>query len=129
LVESFKSTLDEVRECDILLHIVDIAHPQFEDHVKTVQQTLLDIGAGEKPTLMVFNKIDLYRERYFDDLLDQDTRRELEADLQQQLRNTYGENVFISAHTKENIDDLRERMTRMVKESYVVRYPHQVKGW
>lgn len=129
LVESFKSTLDEVRECDILLHVVDIAHPQFEDHVKTVQQTLLDIGAGEKPTLMVFNKIDLYRERYFDDLLDQQTRRELEAELQQRLLNTYGPNVFISAHTKENIDELRERMTRMIKESYVIRYPHQVKGW
>ncbi len=129
LVESFKSTLDEVRECDILLHVVDIAHPQFEDHVKTVQKTLLEIGAGEKPTLMVFNKFDLYRERYFDDLLDRDTRLELEVELRQRLQTTYGENVFISAHTKENIDELRERMTRLIKESYVIRYPHQAKGW
>ncbi|MEZ4941130.1 MAG: GTPase HflX [Saprospiraceae bacterium] len=129
LVESFKSTLDEVRECDILLHVVDIAHPQFEDHVKTVQKTLQEIGAGEKPTLMVFNKFDLYRERYFDDLLDRDTRLELEIELRQRLQTTYGENVFISAHTKENLDELRERMTRLIKESYVVRYPHQVKGW
>lgn len=129
LVESFKSTLDEVRECDILLHVVDIAHPQFEDHVKTVQQTLHDIGAGDKPTLMVFNKIDLYRERYFDDLVDAKTRHELEVELRQRLQNSYGENEFLSAHTKENIDALRERMTRLIKESYVVRYPHQVKGW
>ncbi|MCB0532027.1 MAG: GTPase HflX [Lewinellaceae bacterium] len=129
LVESFKSTLDEVRECDILLHVVDIAHPQFEDHVKTVQKTLQEIGAGEKPTLMVFNKMDLYRERYFDDLLDRNTRVELEIELRQRLQTTFGENVFISAHTKENLDELRDRMTRLIKESYVVRYPHQVKGW
>ncbi len=129
LVESFKSTLDEVRECDLLLHVVDIAHPQFEDHVRTVQQTLQEIGAGDKPTLMVFNKIDLYRERYFDELLDAATRRELESELQQSLQHRYGENVFVSAHTKENIDDLRDRMTRLIKEVYVIRYPHQVKGW
>ncbi|MCC6461277.1 MAG: GTPase HflX [Saprospiraceae bacterium] len=129
LVESFKSTLDEVRECDILLHIVDVAHPQFEDHVRTVQKTLQEIGAGEKPTLMVLNKMDLYRERYFDDLLDTDTRADLEVELKQRLLHTYGENVFISAHTKEGMDDLRERMTRLIKESYVIRYPHQVKGW
>lgn len=129
LVESFKSTLDEVRESDILLHVVDVAHPQFEDHVRTVQKTLQELGAGEKPALMVFNKIDLYRERYFDDLLDTDTRRELEIDLAERLLNTYGENVFISAHTKEGIEALRDRMTRLIKEAYVVRYPHQVKSW
>lgn len=129
LVESFKSTLDEVRESDILLHVVDVAHPQYEDHVRTVQKTLEELGAGEKPALMVFNKIDLYRERYFDDLLDARTRRELESELAERLLNTYGENVFISAHTKEGIETLRERMTRLIKEAYVVRYPHQVKGW
>ena len=129
VVESFKSTLDEVRESDILLHVVDVAHPQYEDHVRTVQKTLEELGAGEKPALMVFNKIDLYRERYFDDLLDARTRRELESELAERLLNTYGENVFISAHTKEGIETLRERMTRLIKEAYVVRYPHQVKGW
>ncbi|MBL7796541.1 MAG: GTPase HflX [Saprospiraceae bacterium] len=129
LVESFKSTLDEVRESDILLHVVDVAHPQFEDHIRTVQKTLQELGAGEKPILMVFNKIDLYRERYFDDLLDADTRRELEADLDERLLNTYGEHVFLSAHTKEGLESLRERMTRLIKEAYVVRYPHQVKSW
>jgi GTPase len=129
LVESFKSTLDEVRESDILLHVVDVAHPQFEDHVRTVQSTLLELDVAEKPTLMVFNKIDLYRERYFDDLLDQTTRHDLEMDLQARLRDAFGENIFISAHSKEGIDDLKERMTRLVKEAYVVRYPHQVKAW
>lgn len=129
LVESFKSTLDEVRESDILLHVVDVAHPQFEDHIRTVQNTLQELGAGEKPILMVFNKIDLYRERYFDDLLDAATRRELEADMDERLLNTYGEHVFLSAHTKEGLESLRERMTRLIKEAYVVRYPHQVKSW
>lgn len=129
LVESFKSTLDEVRESDILLHVVDLGHPQFEDHIKTVQSTLQDIGCADKPTLMVFNKVDLYRERAYDDLLDAATRRDLEQELRQRLLNTYGENVLISAHTKEGIDELRERLTRLIKESYVVRYPHQVKGW
>ncbi|MCB0528889.1 MAG: GTPase HflX [Saprospiraceae bacterium] len=129
LVESFKSTLDEVRESDILLHVVDVAHPQFEDHVRTVQQTLQELGAAEKPTLMVFNKMDLYRERWFDELLDQSTRKEIEQDLRDRLREAYGENIFISAHTKEGIDALRERLTRLIKEAYVVRYPHQVKSW
>jgi GTPase len=129
LVESFKSTLDEVRECDILLHVVDVAHPQFEDHIRTVQKTLEELGAGEKPTLMVFNKIDLYRERYFDELLDAATRLDLEEELGQRMLNTYGESVFMSAQTKEGVEILRERMTRLIKESYVVRYPHHVKSW
>jgi len=129
LVESFKSTLDEVRESDILLHVVDVAHPQFEDHIKTVVSTLQDIGAGEKPTLMVYNKIDLYRERYYDELLDAETKTEIEQELRERLGNNYGENVFLSAHTKEGIEDFRERLTRLIKEAYVVRYPHQVKGF
>jgi GTP-binding protein HflX len=129
LVESFKSTLDEVRESDILLHVVDVAHPQFEDHIRTVQNTLKELGAADKPTLMVYNKMDLYRERYFDELVDKATRIELEAELADRLRHAYGENVFISAHTKENVEELRERMTRLIKECYVIRYPHQVKSW
>jgi GTP-binding protein HflX len=129
LVESFKSTLDEVRESDILLHVVDIAHPQFEDQIRTVQQTLQELGAADKPTLMVYNKIDLYRERYFDDLLTEQEKTDIEAELRERLLNSFGENVFISASTKEGIDQLRERMTRLIKETYVVRYPHQVKSW
>jgi GTP-binding protein HflX len=129
LVESFKSTLDEVRESDILLHVVDVAHPQFEDHIRTVQQTLQELGAAEKPTLMVFNKIDLYRERWYDDLLDDSTKAEIEKDLRERMMHTYGESVFISAHSKEGMDDFKERLTRLIKETYVVRYPHQVKTW
>lgn len=129
LVESFKSTLDEVRESDILLHVVDVAHPQFEDQVRTVQNTLQELKVSDKPTLMVYNKIDLYRERYFDDLLDEQTRRDLEVELAERLKESFGENIFISAHTKEGIDLLRERMTRLIKEAYVVRYPHQVRSF
>jgi GTP-binding protein HflX len=129
LVESFKSTLDEVRESDILLHVVDLAHPQFEDHIATVQKTLQELGAADKPTLMVFNKTDLYRERYFDDLLNAETRQDIELELRERLKNNYGENIFISAHTKEGIEELRERLTRLIKEMYVIRYPHQVKSW
>ncbi|MCK6694346.1 MAG: GTPase HflX, partial [Thermoanaerobaculia bacterium] len=72
---------------------------------------------------------DLYRERYFDELLDTATRKELETELRERLLHANGENVFISAKSKEGVEELRERMTRLIKESYVVRYPHQVKGW
>jgi GTPase len=129
LVESFKSTLDEVRECDLLLHVVDVAHPQYEDHVRTVQSTLQELGVEDKPTLMVFNKIDLYREITFDDLLDKETRQTLETELQEYLTHTYGENVLISAQSKEGIESLRERLTRLIKELYVIRYPHAVRTW
>ena len=129
LVESFKSTLDEVRESDILIHVVDVAHPQFEDQIRTVQKTLLELGAADKPTLMVYNKIELYRERVFDDLLEPETRLMLEAELKSNMLHQFGENIFISALTKEGMDDLRDRMMRLIKELYVIRYPHQVRTW
>ena len=130
LIESFKSTLDEARESDLLLHVVDIAHPQYEDHIASVTKTLNDLGAGDKPTLMVFNKIDLYRERYFDDLLDPADRADIERDLENNLRETYGhEVIFVSALTKENMDGLREKVASMVRKEYNVRYPYQAKQW
>ncbi len=129
LVESFKSTLDEVRESDLLLHVVDVAHPQFEDHIRTVQQTLAELGAAEKTTIMVYNKIDLYRERYFDALLDAQTRRDLERELAERLRNTFGEGVFISARTREGIDALRELMSSHIRGLYLTRYPHRMQAW
>lgn len=130
LVESFKSTLDEVRESDILLHVVDVSHPQFEDHIETVNLTLKSIEAGDKPTLMVFNKIDLYRERYFDAYLDEELRLQIEAELQEKLRNKYSfDNVFVSAKTKEKVDVLKPKLEQMIKEMYVVRYPHQARKW
>jgi GTP-binding protein HflX len=129
LVESFKSTLDEVRESDILLHVVDVAHPQFEDQVRTVQKTLEELGVGEKPVLMVYNKIDLYRERWFDHLLDAPTRRELELELQERLMHAFGEHVFISAQSREGVEAFRNRLGQLIREAYVVRYPHEVRSW
>lgn len=130
LVESFKSTLDEVRESDILIHVVDFAHPQYEDHIETVNQTLKDLDALDKPTIMVFNKLDLYRERYFDDLLGEETKEEILTDLKDTMSNRYDqENIFISAKEKENINELRELIKKYVSEAYEERYPYQVKKW
>ena len=130
LVESFKSTLDEAKESDILLHVVDIAHPQYEDQINTVQKTLKDLDAIDKPILFVFNKMDLYREKNFDDYLEEATKEEIMVELTENLRKNHaGDHVFISAIKKENIDDLRKKITKLVKEQYVVRYPYQAKKW
>ena len=130
LIESFKSTLDEVRESDILLHVVDIAHPRYEEHLKTVNETLEELGAREKPTLLVFNKIDLYREKYFDKLLDPETKAEIEKELSMNLSYEYGhDNVFVSALDKDNLGKLKEKVIKMVKREYQVRFPYEVKTW
>lgn len=130
LVESFKSTLDEVRESDILLHVVDISHPQYEDQINTVNKTLLELGAHDKQTLMVFNKIDAYRKKNFDDLLEEEVKIEILDEIQEKIGNTHGvENIFISAITKENIDLLREKVRVMAEEMYRIRYPYQAKQW
>ncbi len=130
LVESFKSTLDEVRESDMLVHVVDISHPNFEDHINTVNKTLKELEAIDKPTIIVFNKIDRYRDLYFDDLLDAKTRRELENDLKESLQKTHEkEIIFISALKKENITDLRNLLQTKIQHLYTLRYPHQVKHW
>lgn len=130
LVESFKSTLDEVRESDLILHVVDIAHPQFDDQIKTVNSTLAELGVENKPTFFVFNKVDLYRERYFDDYVDEETRSMLMNELEEKLRNRYEhDNVFISALNKENIDLFREKVTTLVRDLYEIRYPYQAKHW
>ncbi len=130
LIESFKSTLDEVRESDILLHVVDIAHPQHEDHIRTVNQTLKELGALDKPTLLIFNKIDLYREREYDNYVPDEVKAEIEEGLQKNLSNTFEQEVlFVSAHTKENIGELRKRLKKMVYDQYMVRYPYQAKRW
>ena len=130
LVESFKSTLDEVRESDLLIHVIDISHPQHEDHIATVNQTLKDLGVDDKPTLMVFNKIDLYKSNHFDKFLDEATKMDILNELQQNYRNTYDtDNIFISAVTKENLVELRDKMRVMIEKEYDVRYPHQRKFW
>ncbi len=130
LIESFKSTLDEVRESDVLLHVVDISHPQYEDQIKTVSKTLQDLDVQEKPTLMIFNKIDRYRKLYFDDYLEEETKKEIEAELKENLKNEFEhDNIFISALTKENMDGMRARLTKLVRDQYEIRYPYQVKTW
>lgn len=130
LVESFKSTLDEVRESDILLHVVDLAHPQHEDHIRTVNETLKELGALEKPTLMVFNKVDLYRERNYDLYLEDDVKEEIESGLKQRLEAQFDqESVLVSAITKENVETLRSKMMEMVKGQYHIRYPYIAKQW
>ena len=130
LIESFKSTLDEVRESDILLHVVDIAHPQYEDHINTVNKTLKDLEAIDKPTLMVFNKMDLYRERYFDEYLDKENKLRIEQELQDNLKsNLNRDNVFVSAIQKENISVLKEKMKVLIETEYQKTYPYRTKQW
>lgn len=126
LVESFKSTLDEVREADILLHVVDISHPNYEEQVAVVKQTLKEIGCAEKPTVMVFNKIDAYTYTPASDFdLDEPGRRNLSLE---DLKNSYmyKENmpaVFISAKEKTNINKLRNDLYKMVAEIHAGRWP------
>lgn len=130
LVESFKSTLDEVREADILLHVVDVSHPQYEDHIHAVHQTLEEIKIEQKPTIMVLNKIDLYRKQHYDDFLADDIKVQIEEEIQDRLRNEYSvDTVLISAATGEHINLLREKLTAAVSESYEVRYPFRPKEW
>jgi GTP-binding protein HflX len=125
LVESFKSTLDEVREADCLLHVVDISHPAYEDQMGTVNKTLQDIGAFDKPTLTIFNKMDLYEQQVFDPWLDEAVKQDLIKQLKRRWDNlTHGNCVFISATERKNIEELRETILRKVRELYHDRYPY-----
>ena len=128
LVESFKSTLDEVNEADILLHVVDIAHPNFEEHIDSVNQLLSDIGAIDKPTLMIFNKIDVYYPEPLDDddLTTPRTTKHYSLDELQQswMANTHGDAIFISAQQKIYIDKLRELLYQKVREIHITRFPY-----
>jgi len=130
LVESFKSTLDEVRESDLLVHVVDLAHPQYEEHIDNVNEILNELGVADKPQLMVFNKVDLFRVRHFDDYLDKKTREEIEVDLQQRLSLRYdAPNVLVSATTGENVDRLRSELVERVREMWTQRFPHRTPMW
>lgn len=129
LVESFKSTLDEVREADVLLHVVDISHPAFEDHIRVVNETLKDIKAQDKPIVLVFNKIDAYKhvERDETDLV---TPMKLENFTLDELKKTYMAKykmptIFISAMHKENVEELKETIYHLAKTIHLERYPHQ----
>lgn len=128
LVESFKSTLDEVREADVLIHVVDISHKNFEDQINVVKQTLQDIGAGDKPTILVFNKTDAftYTHKEEDDLSPV-TKENLSLD---EIRRTWMSGLsetavlFISARNKENIDEFKQTVYKIVKELHLKRYPY-----
>ena len=128
LIESFKSTLDEVRDADLLLHIVDISHPNFEEHIASVNQILSEIKSLEKPTIMVFNKIDAYTHQEIeqDDLLTERTSRHftLEEWKQTWMNRMKGDTLFISAINKENIEEFREKVYKKVREIHITRFPY-----
>ena len=126
LVESFKSTLDEVREADILLHVVDISHPQYEEQIGVVNTTLQDIKAFEKPVLLIFNKMDQYEKNTFDPWLEENVKNEMLNELKEKWElETDHHSVFISATEKRNIDELRSIILKKVKELYQSRYPYK----
>ena len=126
LVESFKSTLDEVREADILLHVVDISHPEFEDHINVVNETLAEIGARDKQTILVFNKIDAYTYvKKDEDDLTETTRENLSLeDLKRSWMGKMEDCIFISATQKDNIDELRDLLYERAKAVHITRYPY-----
>ncbi|RYD94931.1 MAG: GTPase HflX, partial [Sphingobacteriales bacterium] len=126
LVESFKSTLDEVREADILLHVVDLSHPQYEDQMGTVNKTLQELKSFDKPTLVIFNKLDEYVNKTFDDWLEEGTKEDILRELEERWqRETGGNAIFISALQRTNIDKLRDVVLQKVRELYRIRYPYK----
>jgi GTP-binding protein HflX len=126
LVESFKSTLDEVREADILLHVVDTSHIKYEEQIGVVNKTLQDLKAFEKPILTIFNKMDLYEQKYFDEWLDDSIKEQLRRELKERWEEETNNNcVFISAIERQNIDLLRETIMEKVREMYGIRYPYK----
>ena len=128
LVESFKSTLDEVREADLLLHVVDISHPSFEDHIESVNRILDEIKSKDKPTIMVFNKIDAYEPETIeeDDLVTVRTKSHytLKEWKKTWMARTDGDAIFISAINKENWEDFRRLVYQKVREIHVTRFPY-----
>lgn len=129
LIESFKSTLDEVREADLLLHVVDISHPDFEDHIQSVNQILADIGSKDKPTIMVFNKIDAYSHLVIDadDLITEKTRKHFTLDEWKQTwmaEHAPESSVFISASKKENFEEFRKVVYEAVRKIHISRFPY-----
>ncbi len=128
LVESFKSTLDEVQEADLLLHVVDISHPNFEDHIDSVNQILKEINSLDKPTLMVFNKIDAYEAEPWDktELIEQREAKHFSLSEWEQtwMHRMNGQALFISALNKDNLEGFRERVYKEIREIHVTRFPY-----
>jgi len=126
LIESFKSTLDEVREADLLLHVVDLSHPKYEEQMATVNKTLQEITAVDKPVITVFNKIDEYEKNMFDEWLDVETKHDILRQLEERWQITTGNNaVFISAVERTNLEKLRNCVVQEVKTLYKKRYPYK----
>jgi GTP-binding protein HflX len=128
LIESFKSTLDEVREADMLLHVVDISHPNFEEHIASVNKVLDEIGSSNKETIMVFNKIDLYHAEVIeeDDLITERTSRHMTLEEWENtwMRRMGGNALFISALNKENLDAFKIQVYKTVRNIHVTRFPY-----
>jgi GTPase len=126
LVESFKSTLDEVREADILLHVVDTSHKQYEDQIGVVNKTLQELKAFDKPILTIFNKMDLYAKKNFDEWLDDAVKEDILRELKERWDNETNNNcVFVSAAERMNIDALRGIILEKVRDMYTIRYPYK----
>lgn len=126
LIESFKSTLDEVREADILLHVVDLSHPKYEEQLGVVNTTLQEIKAFDKPLLLVFNKIDEYQKNTFDEWLDDKVKKEMMNELIENWKHkTNNQCVFISATKKDNVEELRKILLETVRKMYKSRYPYK----
>ncbi|MRG46681.1 GTPase HflX [Chitinophaga sp. SYP-B3965] len=126
LVESFKSTLDEVRESDILLHVVDISHPKYEDQIEVVNRTLAELKVLDKPTIMIFNKMDLYEKNTFDEWLADDVKDDILHQLKEMwMQKANGNCVFIAATEKRNIEELRKTILDKVMEMYHQRFPYR----
>lgn len=126
LVESFKSTLDEVRESDILLHVVDISHPQYEDQIEVVNRTLTELKSLDKPTILIFNKMDLYEKQTFDEWLTDEVKTDILNQLKESWQHrTHGNCVFVSATERRNIEELRKTIMDKVVQLYRERYPYR----
>jgi GTP-binding protein HflX len=126
LIESFKSTLDEVREADILLHVVDISHPKYEEQIAVVNKTLQELKSFEKPVIIVFNKMDEYEKNTFDQWLEPEVKQQLLQDLKQRWdEQTNGNCVFISATEKININEMRQLVLNQVRNLYHAKYPYK----
>ncbi len=126
LIESFKSTLDEVREADVLLHVVDISHPQYEEQLAVVNKTLAELGCTEKPTITIFNKMDNFEKVTFDEWLEEDVKKEILRELKERWEeSTKGNCVFVAAIEKRNFEVLRQTILNRVREMYQIRYPYK----
>ena len=126
LVESFKSTLDEVREADVLLHVVDTSHAQYEDQIAVVNKTLQELKAFDKPVVTIFNKMDLYKQKYFDEWLEDEVKEDILRELKERWNGINNNQcVFVSAIEKQNIEELRTVILHKVRDMYQVKYPYK----